>query len=199
MTPSSQTELARTMLAVLTIGGLLAATFWVLRPFLPALIWSTMIVVATWPLMLATQQRLGGRRGWAVAVMTCLLLLVLVVPLYLAISTIVDNVGKFSDLVKALPGMTIPAPPDWVERLPIVGNRIATQWRDIAAEGPQGLVGRLTPYLRDIANWFAGQAGNLGLLLVHFLLVVIISACFWASGENVAASLRRFVGRLMGP
>ena len=68
------TELARTMLAVLTIGGLIAATFWVLRPFLPALIWSAMIVVATWPLMLATQARLGGRRGWAVTVMTCLLL-----------------------------------------------------------------------------------------------------------------------------
>ena len=195
---TSQNELARTMLAILVIGGMIAASFWVIRPFLPAIIWSAMIVVATWPVMLGVEQRFGGRRGWAVAVMTCLLLLILVVPLYLAITTIVDNAGVIADLVKGLPGMTIPPPPEWVERLPVIGSRAATQWRDIAAEGPQGLVARLTPYLRDIANWFAGQAGNLGLLLVHFLLVVIVSACFWAGGESIAANLRRFVVRLMG-
>ena len=40
-------DLTRTTLAVLFIGVLIAASFWVLRPFLPALIWATMIVVAT--------------------------------------------------------------------------------------------------------------------------------------------------------
>ena len=196
---NSQTELARTMLAILLIGGMIAASFWVMRPFLPAIIWSAMIVVATWPIMCTVQERLGGRRGWAVTVMTCLLLLVLVVPLYLAITTIVDNAGVIADLLKGLPGMTIPPPPEWIERIPFIGSRAATQWRDIVAEGPQGIVARLSPYLRDIANWFAGQAGNLGLLLVHFLLVVIVSACFWAAGESIVASLRRFVFRLMGP
>ena len=42
-------DVTRILLAVVSIGGLIAATFWVLRPFLPALIWATMIVVATWP------------------------------------------------------------------------------------------------------------------------------------------------------
>ncbi len=197
--PTSQTELARTMLAILVIGGMIAASFWVMRPFLPAIIWAAMIVVATWPIMLQLQERFGGRRGWAVTVMTCLLLLILVVPLYLAITTIVDNAGTIANLVKGLPEMAIPPPPEGVERIPVVGSRAATHWRDIAAEGPQGILARLTPYLRDIANWFAGQAGNLGLLLVHFILVVIVSAWFWASGESIGENLRRFVVRLMGP
>jgi predicted PurR-regulated permease PerM len=193
-----QTELARTMLAILAIGGMIIASFWIMRPFLPAIIWSAMIVVATWPIMIQLERRFGGRRGWAVTVMTCLLLLILVVPLYLAITTIVDNAGTIANLVKGLPGMTIPPPPEWVERIPVLGSRAAAQWRDVAAEGPQGVIARLTPYLRDIADWFAGQAGNLGLLLVHFILVVIVSACFWAGGEAIAESLRRFVVRLMG-
>lgn len=53
-------DVTRILLAVVAIGGLIAATFWVLRPFLPALIWATMIVVATWPMMRAVQRRLGA-------------------------------------------------------------------------------------------------------------------------------------------
>lgn len=34
-------EVARTTLAVLSIGGLIAASFWIMRPFLVALIWAT--------------------------------------------------------------------------------------------------------------------------------------------------------------
>ena len=61
---------------------------WILRPFLPALIWATMVVVATWPLLLQVQRRFGNRRWPAVIVMTFLVLLVLVVPLSVAIATI---------------------------------------------------------------------------------------------------------------
>ncbi|MGH8754381.1 MAG: hypothetical protein ACREU0_00835 [Burkholderiales bacterium] len=71
-------DLARTTLAVLFIVGLIAASFWIMRPFLFALIWATMIVVATWPLMLRAQAWLWQRRWIAVAVMTTALLLVVV-------------------------------------------------------------------------------------------------------------------------
>ena len=59
-------DLARTVLAVLFLGGLILASFWILRPFLAAIIWSTMIVVATWPIMIALQYRLWGKRWIAV-------------------------------------------------------------------------------------------------------------------------------------
>ena len=51
-------DLVRNMLAVLFIAGMIAASLWILSPFLPALIWATLLVVATWPLMLAVQRRL---------------------------------------------------------------------------------------------------------------------------------------------
>src|SRR5207247_7916857 len=69
--PASLTwDLTRILLAVVGIGGLIAASVWVLRPFLPAVVWATMIVVATWPTLRAVEARLWGRRGLAVAVMT---------------------------------------------------------------------------------------------------------------------------------
>ena len=59
-------DLTRITLGVLFIGVLMAASFWILRPFLLALIWATMIVVATWPIMLRFQGWFAGKRWLAV-------------------------------------------------------------------------------------------------------------------------------------
>lgn len=69
--------LTRVVLALLSMAILIAASFWVLHPFLTALVWATTIVVSTWPLMLGVQARLWGSRSLAAAVMTLALLMVL--------------------------------------------------------------------------------------------------------------------------
>ena len=61
------------------ICGLVGASFWVLRPFLPAVIWATMVVVATWAALQAVK-RGWGKRLLAVLVMTGLMLAVVVAP-----------------------------------------------------------------------------------------------------------------------
>ena len=82
-TVEARRDLARTVLAVLLIGVLIAASFWILRPFLLSVVWAAMIVVATWPMMLKVQARL--RRRWvAVAIMSGTMVLIFVVPLVLA-------------------------------------------------------------------------------------------------------------------
>src|SRR6185369_3999006 len=48
------------------------------------------------------------------------------------------------------------------------------------------------------AAWFAAQVGNLGVLLIEFLLTVILAAAMYANGEAAAARLVRFGGRLSG-
>jgi hypothetical protein len=68
-------DLARNTLAILCILGLIGLSLWVLRPFLAAAVWAAMIVVATWPLFLSLEARLGNRRGPAVAIMTLAMLL----------------------------------------------------------------------------------------------------------------------------
>ena len=75
------------------------ASFWVMQPFLPAILWAATLVLATWPLMLWVQRHTGNRRGVAVLVMTLAILLVLIIPLWLAISTVVTNIDVSSDLV----------------------------------------------------------------------------------------------------
>ena len=86
MVPSSQ-DISQVTLTVLFIGGMLLVSFWILQPFLPAILWAATLVLATWPMMLRLQHYAGGRRYVAVLVMTTAILLVFIAPLWLAIGT----------------------------------------------------------------------------------------------------------------
>jgi len=191
-------EISRITLAVLFIGALMAATFWILRPFLLALIWATTIVVATWPIMLLFQRWLAGKRLLAVAVMTVALLLVFIVPFSLAVGTIVGHSDQIVGWAKGLAVYTLPAPPDWVGKLPVVGTRLNETWRDFAAAGSEGLRARLAPHTGVILKWFAEQAGSVGMMFIQFLLTVVIAAVLYAGGETAAGAVRRFFFRLAG-
>lgn len=193
-----QSDLARTTFAVLFIAGLIAVSFWILRPFLAALVWATMVVVSTWPLMLKVQSSLWNRRSLAVAVMTIVLLLVLVVPLSLAIGTIVQNADQIVNWVKALTTFRVPAPPDWVAGLPFVGEKLVQAWQQLADEGVHELVAKAAPYAGVVTKWFTSEVGSFGLVVVQFLLTVVLAAVMYSGGEAAAATARRFGRRLAG-
>lgn len=196
--PGPSRDLTQTTLAVLFIVGLLTASLWILRPFLPAAIWATMIVVASWPVMMRIQARLGNRRVPAVSVMIMLLLLVYVVPLALAISTVVDNAEKIAGWGNALVEMKLPPLPNAVHRLPLVGARVAHAWEQVAAASAEDLAARLAPYAQALILWFVGQIGSFGRMTVEFLLTTVIAAIMYARGETAARTVIRFARRLAG-
>ena len=195
---SASRDVTRITLAVLFIGALIAASFWVFKPFLTAFIWATIIVVATWPLLLKLQAMLWHRRGLAVAVMTVILLLVLVIPLSLAILTIIDSADEIVTRVKSLSTFTVPPMPEWIGTIPFVGKKIAVYWQQYAALQPEELSARLTPYAKNALGWFIAKAGSFGMMILQFLLTVIISAILYATGETAASGIRSFARRLGG-
>jgi predicted PurR-regulated permease PerM len=196
--PSLHQDLTRTTLAVLFIGGLIAATLWVLLPFLPAIVWAITLVVSTWPLMLQVQRYAGNRRSLAVLAMTAALLLIVIVPLWLAIATVVANIDEIAELSRAALSLRLPPPPVWLVELPLVGSPAAQAWRQLAAANVSDFAPKLAPYAGYMTRWFAGAIGGVGLLFLQFLLVVAIAAIMFAQGERAAASVIRFGHRLAG-
>ena len=195
MNDTKKKELVKNTLIIVLIGALLSACFWIMSPFLAALIWASMIAIATWPLLLIVQEKVRGRRP-AVMVMMGLLLLVFVIPFTLAIGTIVENAPQLTALGKQLVGLEIPAPPDWIERVPLVGDSITELWQKVAAIDQGEFAKRLTPYISKVAGWIVAQAGNFGLLLIHFILTMILTALLYMNGEAAAKMVRRLAHRI---
>jgi len=191
-------ELTRTTLAVLFIGGLIFSSFWIIRPFLAPLIWATMIVVATWPLMCRVQQRLLNSRVLAVTFMMLALLLVFVVPLTLAIATIVEHADEIVIWGKELTGFRLPPPPDWLGSLPLVGGRVVAAWETVAAQGAKELAAQAEPYVGLATRWFLSEVGSFGVVFAQFLLTVILAGVLYSGGEAWARWMRQF-GRRLAP
>ena len=196
--PPAGPDITRIVLMVLVIGMMIVGSFWILRPFLPPLIWATMIVVATWPLMKQAERLLGNRRSLAVTVMTLAFLLLIIVPIVLAILNLVDYAPDIGEQIKGLDSFALPPPPDWVAQLPLIGNKIATEWQNAATRGPAGLAAQLAPYARVISTWLLAEAGSLGVLAMQLLLTILLAAVLYAYGETAASGVLRFARRLGG-
>jgi predicted PurR-regulated permease PerM len=130
--------------------------------------------------------------------MTAALLLVFVAPFSVAIGTIVANAGEIVDWTSRLSHVTLPAPPAFVEKVPIVGDKTASVWREYAAKGPEELAEIVGPYAHQVASWFVAEVGSFGLVSIQFLLTVIVSAILFMTGEDTARWVRRFGRRLAG-
>jgi predicted PurR-regulated permease PerM len=191
-------DLARTTLAVFFMVGLAAAALWILKPFVPALLWATMIVVAMWPVLLRLQSRLHGRRWAAVTVLTAGLVLAFAIPFSLAVTLIVSHTDDIGQWASALRDIRVPPVPGWVEQVPVIGSSVYSAWSEAFTKGPAVLTQKLEPYARILAAWLVAQIGSVGIVVVQFLLTVLLSAILFARGEHAAAAVLGFFRRLAG-
>jgi predicted PurR-regulated permease PerM len=191
-------DLPRTILAVLFILALLITSLWVLRPFLAAIVWAATLVIATWPLLLSLEKRLGGRRGWAAAVMTAVFALAFLGPVTFGIITAIGSAGDLSAWASELPNRPPPVMPAWLSGLPVVGPQLQAKYDGLVAARESGGPSLLAEHARAIAQWFLGQLGSLLGMMVQLLVTLVIAAVLYVSGEKVAAGVVRFARRLGG-
>lgn len=191
-------DLSRILVAIILLGALLVGCFVVMRPFLPGILWGSMIAVASWPLLLRVQGWLGGRRGWASVCMLLLLSLFIVVPLTLSIVTLVEHGGEVVDWVSSLRGQAFGKAPQWVSSLPLAGPQLAAEWGRIFGQGAGSLSANVSSHGREITAWVLAQAGGFGSLLLHFAITMIAATAFYLHGEKAAGFLRSLAARLSG-
>ncbi|KIG03421.1 AI-2E family transporter YdiK [Caballeronia concitans] len=198
LNPRQPVDIARILLIIAILLALTVGSLYILRPFIPGLIWATTIVIATWPLMLGVQRRCGNRRWLATAVMLLGLLIVIVLPLYQAISTLALHAGDIMSAIKSLPTYALPPPPTWVHDVPLVGQRVSTEWQSLSDAGPGGLLAKLEPYATVAARWMLSHAAVVGVFVVHMVITLIISGILYSRGEAAANFVVRFATRIAG-
>ena len=185
----------------LVMGVLLAAVAigcaYVLRPFISAILWAAIFTYTTWPMFfwLRTRARLG-QAGAAIA-MVLLVAVFVVLPLALLVSAAGRDVGQLQALLQNALQAGLPTAPDWLRAIPILGPEVAGLWDSWAADLSQ---------MGEFFRPYYGQAAELGLSLalglangvLEFLLALIITFFFYASGEYLSVTLATLLQRIAG-
>jgi predicted PurR-regulated permease PerM len=191
-------DITHTILSVLFICLLIGSTLWIVRPFLVAIVWATIVVVATWPALERLQKRLANRRGLAVFLMAAALLLIVLGPMMFAVLIIAKNADHITAQIRSFDPFSLAWPPQWLRRVPLTGKSMADRWTAFAALSSEERSARFTPYAQRALQWFVAKAGSTGITILQILLTMIVAIILYAKGEIVRQGLLSFARRLAG-
>jgi len=187
-----QKALGLTLLFVLVAGCLT-----VLRPFIVAILWAAILVVATWPLYERLAGWVGGRRSLAAGLMTLSLTAVLLLPLVLLGARLTENVVQLAETASVATEKGVPPPPAWVQDVPLVGSRLDASWR-AAAQDASSLGDRLHEYVGPARDWLLARGADVLEGLAQLTLSLLTSFFLYRDGPTIRRSADAIISRISG-
>ena len=190
-----------TALVVLLLLILLSTLYTVLSVFLGVFTYAIILAVAIHPLFEKLVRALGGRRKLAAFIYGLLLVAIVALPYIYLINELANYAQQSIKYVTDAKEKGLPALPDWIAGLPVVGDRISTAWQKI--QNDPASIGLYEPQIKAVlGRILTGGLGVIGSGL-EFIVGIIISAIILTSGTKalnpIYAIMKRLVGEHDGP
>lgn len=171
--------------------------FFVLRPFLSAILWAVILSFSTWPVYHRIERAVAGRRGLAAGIMVLLVAAVLVLPLVFLGTSMAEDATALIEMARQLLVKGPPYPPAWAAKLPLVGSSLHDRWQAMAGSGAK-LTEALSNYLIPLRDWALSAAQNMGAGILYLSLSVFMSFFFYRDGAALSKRLQALFARVGG-
>jgi predicted PurR-regulated permease PerM len=197
--PSRLALIAPLSLARWLLVLVIAAGVYFFHGFLVPVLAALVIGFASWPVYRDILRRCGGNRALAATVAILLILAFLVVPLVMAISYTISELGIWFTWAVETNRTGAPTP-DWIAALPGVGQWLDEQW--FRYIGHPGALGELVQIVSgaNIGSIYRGVlAAGTGLfdLLLTLLFMMIALFFVYKDGANFVAQLDTLGERIL--
>lgn len=176
---------------------LLIGCFYVLRPFLAAILFAACVSISSWPLYLFLLNRIKGRRTLAAAAMTLVLVLLIILPLALVTYNLADDVTRFYEQIRHAIDSGSIAPPVWLKGLPLVGETLDAYLRKITGSR-EALLELAKNLLEPARHFLLGGGMLLGSGVAQTSLAVFVSFFLYRDGQQLLAILLEGLRRIIG-
>ena len=177
-------EPARAYFRIALVALIIIGAFWVLAPFLAALMFAAILCLTTWPLFTWVETRVKGRTTLAALLTTLILATAVLLPMSYLAATLADGVTQLLALLRNWFAAGDWSPPAWLAATPLVGDHFDAYWRNLAAN--QSDLARLGQQLFEPARHLLLAAVRLiGQGLLELTLVVFISFFFYRDRKSV--------------
>jgi len=190
--PKLERTLGVSVLVLLLLGCLL-----VMKPFISALLWSTVLSFSLWPVYRRLVKVLRGRRTLASGLMACALGLVVLLPFLVVGITLADNVKDLKGAAQRWIAAGPPAPPSWLAKVPVVGEKAVEEWQTLAADS-SALMEKAKGLIEPISLWLLQSGFVVGRGLIELALSILITFFLLRDGLWVGERLSIGVERIAG-
>ncbi|MDQ2917412.1 MAG: AI-2E family transporter [Pseudomonadota bacterium] len=180
------------VLAMLIIG-----CYFVLQPFLTALVWAAILCTTTWPLYLRMHANLGGRDALAALAMVLLLSLLMLAPFIVVGATIADNAARMATWGRQILEAGPPEAPAWIARLPLIGERVADYWNSTAHDTAQ-LLSVLSQYLEPLRKFAVASGASVVGAVLQLALSIFIAWFMFRDGHAIVERMEAIAQRIAG-
>ena len=168
----------------------------ILKPFVPLLVWGTIIAIASYPRFEKLKNSLGGRGGWTAVIWTLLLLLILIFPIFLFARGVVESgqnlIARIHDGT-----LSVPPPPAGIETWPLIGAPLSRMWTAASTDLTQSLI-RFAPEIKAAIPEILSASAGVGLTVLQFFLAILVSGALLANALPVAKLTRALCIRIFG-
>jgi predicted PurR-regulated permease PerM len=184
-------------IAIIVLLILLAGCLAVLRPFVGAILWATILAFSTWPAYVRLQQSLNGRRGLAALILTLGIAALLLAPIVLLGMSLAENVVKLIEGIRVAMATGLPPSPPWLADIPLVGRRLERFWVTTGRDGA-ALSGALQPYVGTIRDWLLARGGDVLDGIIQVSLSLLTAFFFYRDGPTILRLVEAIGARLAG-
>jgi predicted PurR-regulated permease PerM len=176
---------------------ILASAVWLMHGFIPAMLWSVVIAIATWPLRNKIARKTGFNDTGVAVVMTVAVAVLLFFPIAYALILAASDMGALTSWIMEVQKTGVPVP-QWVHMIPTVGDQAASWWVTNLAD-PAGLA----VFLVNADHvWVKELAQNLGTQAAHRLATLIFTILtlffLYKQGDELSNKTLALFDRLTG-
>ena len=170
--------------------GLLAATYYVIQPFVVPVIWAGILAYVTWPLYRAVA-RFTKRPRIAAGLFTALVALGVGIPVAWMLVALAGEASHSIDVVRAWLDGGAPFP-DWIMTRPWLAERLGRIRAESVVE-PTAVLQYATRYASQVSGQLASIASGLAANVFTFTVTVLCLFFFYVDGENLTTQAARYV------
>jgi len=166
-------------------------------PFFSALLWGTVLSVSSWPLYQRLLKLLRGRNNLAALLLALAMICVILLPFVIIGSTLAENVRELTEATRRWIDAGPPAPPEWLAKIPGIGQQATEYWQRLAADSSM-LLATGKKLIEPLSGWLLSAGFGLGRGLFELTLSILIAFFIFRDGGRLGEQLGSAVERIAG-
>jgi len=183
------------MIRLAFLALVIAWSLMILLPFMSILLWGLILALALAPLHKSLSKAMGGKPNLAVWIIVLTGLIIIVVPSWLILDSIVDGLKDLK--ANFLAGtLTIPPPSEKVKAWPLVGGPLYDLWNSASLSLRETIL-QYKEHLVEIGGKLAKGMMSVGSGAIQMIVSLIIAGVLLVT-PGVGESIRSFIRKIAG-